>query len=464
MNKAVMDADVVVIGGGPGGLSAAETAAAGGLKTVMVEYAELGGTCLNRGCVPAKTWISATHLIKNIRRAAKIGVAKAYAGSDPGALGLDSERFSKLQSHMREVVGVLQKGAVSNLKKAGVQVLGGKAEFLSKNEVGVNGAKGVVRFKRAVIATGSRPVELFSKLPGFFDTDDVFGLTEWPLSVAVVGAGAAGVEMASFFNGAGCDVTVIEVMDDVLPFADEEIRAVLKREFKKSGINLLLGAKVVNAQSQSGRCVLELEEGGSVKADVTIIAAGRKPNVGGLGLDKAGVSSDVWGNINVDASMETSSGGIYAVGDVTGKSRLASTAHREGIVAARNILGTSDKMDYRVVPNIVFSDPEIACIGPTEDSLARTGAKIKVGRRHVRSLARAQAGGEITGLFKVMVGKDNSILAVHVTSPMATEIIHGAATAMAAGMKADALADVVFGHPTYSEGIALAAADAVGKK
>ncbi|MBI3581421.1 MAG: NAD(P)/FAD-dependent oxidoreductase [Nitrospinae bacterium] len=457
-----MDADVVVIGGGPGGLSAAETAAAGGLKTVLVESSEVGGTCLNRGCVPAKTWISAAHLLKNTRLAAEMGLIKASSESEPGGMALDSAGFAKLQSHMREVVGVLQKGAASNLKKAGVQVVRGKAAFLSKKEVGVNDGQEVVRFKRAVIATGSRPVELFPKLPGFYDTDDVFGVPDFPRSVAVVGAGAAGVEMATFFNGAGCRVTVIEVMDDILPFADAEIRAVLKREFKKSGVNLMLGAKVAGASSQSGRCALELEGGGLIAADATIMAAGRKPNSVGLGLDKAGVGSDVRGYVNVDGSMETSSGGIYAVGDVAGKARLASTAHREGVVAARNILGTPDRMDYRVVPNIVFSDPEIACVGPTEDDLARTGEEIKVGRRHVRALARAQAGAEITGLFKVMVGKDGSILAVHIASPSATEIIHGAAVAMAAGMKADALAEVVFGHPTYSEGIILAAADAVG--
>jgi len=456
-----MDADVVVIGGGPGGLSAAQTAAAGGLKTLLVESSFLGGTCLNRGCIPAKAWISAAHLMKNQRLAFKIGV---WEGShDHGISNLGPAGFANLQSHARKIIGTMQKGAASTLKKLGVQTVSGKATFLSKSQIEINGGEEIISFKRAVIATGTEPVELFARPPGFYDTDGIFDIFELPRSVAIIGAGAVGMEMATFFNDIGCKVTVIEVMDDVLPFADEEIRDVLKREFKKTGIALMVGTKITNVSSQSGRCAMELEDGSVVNADAVLVAAGRKPNIAELGLDKAGVASNVWGFINTDSSMETSRVGIYAVGDVAGKARLAHTAHHEGIVAARNILGKSAEMDYRVVPNLVFSSPEIACVGPTEEHLTRTGVKIKVGRHQVRALGRAQAGGEITGMFKVVAGKDNSILAVHIASPFATEIIHGAVTAMAAGMKLNELADTIFGHPTYSEGIGLAAADALEK-
>ncbi|MBI3795234.1 MAG: NAD(P)/FAD-dependent oxidoreductase [Nitrospinae bacterium] len=342
-----------------------------------------------------------------------------------------------------------------------MEVIAGRAAFLSDRKIGINDGERVITFKRAVIAVGSKPIELFGRGPGFYDTDGIFEISELPKSVVIVGGGAVGVEMASFFSALACEVSVVEAMDEILPFADQEVTGVLKREFKKNGVTLLTGAKISNAWSDGGVCKMELEDGRTMNSEAVVIAAGRKPNLAGLGLDKAGVAVGIGGNVEVDEAMSTTRGGIFAVGDAAGKRQLAYTAHHEGLVAGRNILGRPSRMDYRAVPSIVFSGPEIACIGPTENQMARTGVKTRVGRHHVRALARAQACGETTGMFKVIEGEDHSILAVHIASPYATEIIHGAVTAMRAGMTVAELAGTVFGHPTFSEGISLAAEDAI---
>ncbi len=446
-----MRADIVVIGAGPGGTAAALTATASGRKVVLVESGDVGGTCLNRGCVPTKTWIAASHLLRGAAWGENIGMSASVPD------------FPKLQAHMRGVVGMVQKGLLSTFKKKGVELLTGSASFTSPETLEINNGETTVEFSRAVIAVGSRPVDIFGREPGFYNSDNIFAIETLPSSIAIIGAGAIGVEMASFFRSMGCAVTLVEAMDDILPAADGEIRAVVKREMKKSGVAIMAGTKIKNAQSQGGECILETEDGSIVKAEAVLTAIGRRPQTGSLGLDKAGVRTDVRGFITVDNTMCGSREGIYAVGDVAGKALLAYTAHHEGIIAARNIMGEPAHMDYRFVPSIIFSSPEIGSVGPTEEQLKQTGKPYRAGRYHVRALARAQAGGEIAGLVKVLVGEDNSILAVHMASPMATELIHSAVMAMAAGMKADKLAEIPFGHPTFSESIPLAVAAALGR-
>ncbi len=449
MTESLIVCDVAVVGAGPAGYAAALTAAAGGLKTVLIDKGDAGGTCLNRGCVPAKTWLAAAHMVKTLEWGKKIGLP---AGVPDYAL---------LKTHQREVVGLVQKGLLGVFKKRGVALVRAAATFVSSTEIALD--TGVtVQFKNAVVAVGSRPSEIFGTGERFYTSDTIFGLEKLPASIAIAGAGAIGIEMAVFFARMGCKVTLLEALPDILPAADGEIRVLLRRELKKLGVDTHTGVKIAKAESETDCCRVELEDGKTFTAEILLTAAGRKPATGSLALDKAGVRVNIRGFIETDATMGTSKEGIYAAGDVSGKSLLAYTAHHEGVAAARNILGHGAHVDHRFVPYIVFGDPESAWVGRTEEQLQQTGMRYKAGRYHVRALARAQASGEIAGIVKVLVGEDKTILGVHMAAPHATEIIHAAAVAMAAGMKADALCDLPFGHPTCSEAISLAAADALG--
>ncbi len=449
MTESLIVCDVAVVGAGPAGYAAALTTAAGGLKTVLIDKGDAGGTCLNRGCVPAKTWLAAAHIVKTLEWGKKIGLPAAVPD------------YALLKTHQREVVQLVHKGLLGVFKKKGVELLRAAAVFVSPTEMMLD--TGVtVRFKKAVVATGSRPAEIFGTGERFYTSDTVFGLEKLPSSIAVVGAGAIGLELTVFFARMGCKVTLFEALPDILPPADGEIRQLLRRELKKLGVDTHTGVKIAEAKSETGCCRITLEDGRTFTADILLTAAGRKPATDAFGLDKAGVRVNIRGFIETDATMGTSKEGIYAAGDVAGKSLLAYTAHHEGVAAARNILGHGSHIDHRFVSYIVFGDPESAWVGQTEEQLKQTGTHYKAGRYHVRALARAQASGEIAGMVKVLVGEDKSILGVHMASPHATEIIHAAAVAMAAGMKADALCDLPFGHPTYSEAISLAAADALG--
>lgn len=449
MTESLIVCDVAVIGAGPAGYAAALTTAAGGLKTILIDKGDVGGTCLNRGCVPAKTWLAAAHIVKTLEWGKKIGLAAAVPD------------YALLKAHQGDVVTLVQKGLLGVFKKKGVELVRGAATFVSSTEIALDtGVK--VRCKNAVIAVGSRPAEIFGKAERFYTSDTVFGLEKLPASIAIAGAGAIGIEMAVFFASMGSKVTLLEALPDILAVADGEIRQLLRRELKKLGVDTHTGVKIAEAKSETDCCRVTLEDGKTFTAEILLTAAGRRPGTDALALDKAGVRVNIRGFIETDATMGTSKEGIYAAGDVAGKSLLAYTAHHEGVAAARNILGHGAHVDCRFVPYIVFGNPESAWVGRTEEQLQQTGTHYKAGRYHVRALARAQASGEIAGIVKVLVGEDKSILGVHMAAPHATEIIHAAAVAMAAGMKADALCDLPFGHPTYAEAISLAAADALG--
>ena len=442
--------DVVVIGGGPGGTAAALTVAATGLKCVIVDSGEPGGTCLNRGCVPAKSWLAVEHHYRMTKWAETLGGATAKMYD-----------FEKIKNHQQNVVELGRKGLDSVFRKKSVEWVSGSGSFTSSRSLSVNDGEISVEFKYAVIATGSQPIEIFGAAENFFNTDTIFDIKKLPKSIAIIGGGASGMEMATFFGGMGTKVTVIEALLDVLPTEDDDTTAIVKRELKKIGVVIKAGTKVNSAEYKSGRCIIETDSG-EVETEILLSAVGRMPNTKTLGLDKASVRPDIKGFIEVDGSMATTQDGIYAIGDVAGKSLLAYTAHHEGIVAARNIIGKPAHMDYRFVPSIIFSNPEVASVGFTENELKQVGRRYRAGKYFVRALARAQAGGEIAGLAKVLVGDDDAILGIHIAAPHATELIHSGLIAMQSGMTAHQLADSIYGHPTISEAIPLAAADALG--
>jgi len=447
MGTGKIRADVAVIGAGPGGSAAAQTAVDAGLKTVLIDSGEIGGACLNRGCVPAKTWLAAEHLYRMNRLAGKIF---------PETPKPD---FKELKQHQREVIALIQKGLNFVYKRKGVELVEGFAEFDSPKSLTVNGGETVIEFNSAVIATGSFPANPFGEGAKIYNSDSIFGIEELPESIAVIGGGAVGIEMATFFAGMGCETAVIEALDDILPTEDEEVSATVKRELRRAGVKFHLGASVKETGSDGKTCGITLEDGSVIESEALLVATGRLPSTDKLNLASAGVFTDVRGFIKVDETMATSREGVYAVGDVAGNSLLAYTAHHEGLVASRNIAGRPCSMNYGHVPRIIFSRPEAGSVGATEKEIRQRGIPYSRGTYLVRALARGLASGETAGMVKVLAEEEGGkLLGIHIAAPGATEIIHSAVIAVSAGMTARELADTVFGHPTISEAISLAAA------
>ncbi len=439
--------DVAVIGAGPGGSAAAQTAADAGLKTVLIDSGEIGGACLNRGCVPAKTWLAAEHLYRMNRIAGKIF---------PNAPEPD---FKELKKHQREVIALIQKGLNFVYKRKNIELVEGFAEFDSPKSLRVNGGETVIEFNSAVIATGSFPANPFGEGANIHNSDSIFGIEELPGSIAVIGGGAVGIEMATFFSGMGCETSVIEALNDILPTEDEEVSSTVKRELKRAGVKFHLGLSVKEAGSDGKTCKITLEDGSDIESETLLVAAGRSPSTERLNLANAEIVTDVRGYIKIDETMATSREGIYAVGDVAGNALLAYTAHHEGVVASRNIAGRPCDMNYTNIPRITFSRPEAGSVGMTEKEIRQSGVPYSRGTYLVRALARGLASGETAGMVKVLAeGDGGKLLGIHIAAPGATEIIHSAAIAVSAGMTARELADTVFGHPTISEAISLAAA------
>ncbi len=444
MDKSVTKVDVAVIGGGPGGSAVAQALADARLKTVIIDSGDIGGTCLNRGCVPSKSWLSAEHLYRSKNFAKKIGAE------------ISKPDFQKIKEHQREVVGIMQKGLMATYKKNGVEIIKGFVSFLSPNSISLNNGETVLEFNHAVIATGSEPLDIFGKGERIYNSDTIFGIDEIPVSITIIGGGVIGIEMATFFSGMESEVTVVEALDDILPAEEAEIRATVKRELKKTGVTFKLGVKVETVEHGSSLCKITLGGGEVIKSRSVLVAIGRSPLTKKLSPEKAGIRVDANGYVITDRGLRSSNSSVYAVGDVAGKSLLAYTAHHEGVVAAKNIIGGSAKADYENIVSVVFSNPEIGSVGKREEELKKNGTPYTKGVCFIRSLARAHASGETAGLVKVLVGDDGAILGLHICGAGATELIHTGLVAIKAGMKAKELSEMTFGHPIIAEAIPLA--------
>ncbi|MDH5541473.1 MAG: dihydrolipoyl dehydrogenase [Nitrospinota bacterium] len=461
MENEIIRAEIAVIGAGPGGGIVAEKTAGKGLKTFLIDKGSLGGSCLNRGCVPSKSWLAAEHLYRQKEFAKKIGI------------NLTAPDFSGIKAHHEEVVSVMQKGLNSTYQKMGITMLAGNAVFTSEKTLSINNGQTILEFENAVIATGSRPINPFGNGDGIYTSDTIFTIEKLPESIAIIGGGAIGMEMATFFSGVGTNVTVIEALEDILPTVDGEIRAVVKRELKKKGVTFLTATKASKVSRHRDSMRIDLENGETVNSEILLVAIGRIPESGSLGLENTEVSTDKDGYIITDQAMRTSQKGIYAIGDVAGKTNLAYIAHHEGIVAARDILGSRGlaimdarpvRIDHFTLPIIIFTNPEVGFVGKTEEDLKREGNPYNRGVHFIRALARAHASGEIAGLVKILTDDSGRIVGIHMAGPGATEIVHTAAVAIKAEMTAEAMANTIFGHPTIAEAIPLAAASLLEAK
>jgi dihydrolipoamide dehydrogenase len=458
----MMPTRLTIIGAGPGGYVAAIRAAQKGAQVTVVEDSEVGGTCLNRGCIPTKTLIASAEALEHVRRAADFGIEA------PGNIGYN---LTKIRERKDKVVSLQVKGIRGLFKSWGVTLIEGRGSLLSSDTVRVvrkDGTTTDLKSDKIIIATGSSP----AKLPGFsFDgesvitSDEAVQLGKIPRSLLIVGAGVIGSEFAFIYRTFGAEVTMVELLPRALSTEDEDMSGIIEREFKKSGIKLLTNVKVENAEKDAeGMMIAKLSNGQEIHAEMILVSIGRSMNSGNLGLDTVGVATGKRGEITVDGRMETSVPGIYAVGDITGKILLAHVASHQGLVAVENALGGNDTMDYEVVPSGIFTMPEVGSVGLREHEAREKGIKYRVGRFPYRALGKAHAIGKITGLVKVIADEaSDKVLGVHVCGVHATDMVHEGALAIRTGTTATKLGRMIHAHPTLAEAVMEAAGDVHGR-
>jgi len=442
--------DVAVLGGGPGGYVAAIRCASLGMSTVLIEKGSLGGTCLNRGCVPTKSLLHSAGLYKEMKTSASFGITAADV----------SFNFADIMKRKNEVVAKLTGGVGMLLKKAGVDVIQGVGKLVDVNTIEVDAEK--TEADNIILATGSEPA--MPPIPGIeeaLNSDDVLSMIECPESCAIVGGGVIGIEFASIFSLLGKKVTIIEVLPEILTGMDEEISAAATKLLKGQGVEIIVNAKVL--EINNGVCVYESGNArNEVKAEAVIVAAGRKPATEGLGLEKTGVVMEK-GFIKVDDAMRTSIPHIYAIGDITGKIQLAHVASAQGIVAASNIAGKDEKMRYDNIPSCVYTFPEIAAVGLTEKQAREGGHEYKIGRFPVAFSGKSSVMGESFGFVKLISDEGTGeLLGAHMMAPRATDIIAELCVLKQSEATIDELAQTIHPHPTISEMLMEAAHDIEG--
>ena len=456
------DYDVLVIGAGPGGYVAAIRAAQLGLKTACAESREtLGGTCLNVGCIPSKAMLHASELFDH---AANGAMAKLGIKVSP-ELDLDT-----MHGQRRDAVKQLTGGIEFLFKKNKVTWLKGRAAFEDAHTVSVGDQK--VTAKNIVIATGSS----VTPLPGVeidqtivVDSTGALELPKVPGHMVVIGGGVIGLELGSVWRRLGAKVTCVEYLDQILPGFDGEIRKEANKIFKKQGIAFQLGTKVTGIATDGGKAVLTVEpakggEAATIEADVVLVSIGRRPNTDGLGLDKIGLTPNGRGQIETDHDFRTAVDGVWAIGDVIPGPMLAHKAEDEGIAVAENIAGQHGIVNHAVIPSVVYTWPEIAGVGLTEEAAKESGAEVKVGKFPMMANSRAKTNHEPDGFVKVIAdAKSDRVLGVWAIASVAGTMIAQAAQAMEFGATSEDIAYTCHAHPTHSEAIKEAAMAVQGK-
>ena len=448
MGDLVIEVDVAVVGGGPGGYSAAFRCAELGLETVVVDAGKrLGGACLWEGCIPSKALLHVAALIEDAARARELGV-------DFGEPRVSLDPLRKWKAE--RVVGRLARGLASVAKAKGVEVIGGRAVFESSRELRVEGDEPQkVRFKHAVIATGSAP----AGLPGLtvssdrvIDSTAALELADVPEKLLVIGGGYIGLELGQVYAALGSAVTLVEMTDGLLPGVDRALVHPLARRCEKLFAQIRLGARVTSLVERGSAIEARFDGDGVAAFDRVLVAVGRQPASAGLGLEYTRVSADARGFIGVDDHCRTTDPAIYAVGDVTGEPMLAHRAMRQGKVAAEVMAGRPAAFDNVVVPAVVFTDPEVAWCGLTESEAEREGRTVKVAKREWAAAGRALTLGRSDGLTKLIADPDSGrVLGVGIVGPGAGELIAEGALAVETALTVEDLAATIHAHPTLSE-------------
>lgn len=441
-----MKYQVAIIGGGPAGYTAAEAAGKAGLSVVLFEKNSLGGVCLNEGCIPTKTLLYSAKVYDYGRHASKYGVNVSESSFD----------LPKIISRKAKVVRKLVLGIKAKLMAQQVTIISGEAYIVDKNTIRC--ADETYQCEHLIICTGSQtvipPIQGIEKVE-YWTHRDALDNKELPHSLAIVGGGVIGMEFASFFSSLGVQVTVVEMMNEILNGIDRELAAALRTEYAKRGVKFLLGAKVTGlSQDEEGIhvCYQNADGAGSVCADKLLMSVGRRPVTEGFGLENLNLERNERKNICVDAHLRTSVPGVYVCGDLNGVSLLAHTAVREAEIAVKDILGESEEMSYQAIPGVVYTNPEVASVGKTEENLQSEGIAYRVVKLPMAYSGRFVAENEGTnGILKVLVDDADTVLGVHILGNPASELIVLGGMMVEEHRKLAYFKRFVFPHPTVSE-------------
>lgn len=445
-----MSFDLIVIGGGPAGYLAAERAGHAGLGTLLIEKRFIGGVCLNEGCIPSKALLYSAKICDQARHGQKYGVIA-------DSVMLNHE---VVVNRKNKVVKKLVAGIRVKLKQNGVTLAEGSAEILGRDAEGYSVKAGEKTFsgKRLLIATGSVPV--IPPIPGVKEgiekgyvltNREILDLKTVPSSLVIIGGGVIGLEMASYFNSAGSKVTVIEMLDHIAGYTDREISEILLKSYQKKGVEFKLGAKVTEVTA--GEVIYEMAgQSLTIPAEKVLLSIGRRAASEGLGLERVGVETER-GRIKTDERGKTNIPEIYAAGDVNGVSMLAHTAYREAEVCISNMLGKKDIMRYNAIPSVIYTNPEVGCVGETEESARQNGIEFETAKLSMAYSGRYVAENEdLDGICKVLIDKRHRrIIGVHMIGSYASEMIYGAGMMIETEMRVEDVKQLVFPHPTVSE-------------
>lgn len=438
--------DIAVIGGGPGGYPAAIKAAQEGRSVALIEAGLLGGTCLNRGCIPSKTLIASAETLKKVREAKEFGIVAESISFD----------FQKMVERKDHVVAKVRQNLEQLVKSNQITLIRGYGKLTGPKSIKITGEEsGEILADKIIIATGSEPKEM----PAFpfdhvkvHDSTSMLEIKELPKSLVIVGGGIIGCEFASMYQTFDVEVTIVEVLDRIIPMESVAVSTALTKAFQKKGIKIKTSAMVESIDRTKKGVAVHLASGETIEADMALVATGRKLNVEGIGLDKAGVNVTEQGLVQVDEHMETNIPGIFAIGDIASRWWLAHVASHQGLVAASNACGKKARMNYNAVPSVIFTDPEIGTVGMTLEEAIEAGYRATLGAFPFQALGKSQAAIETEGFAQIVTDRETGqVLGAQVVGYEAATLVAEMAVVIANEMTIDCVSETIHAHPTIAE-------------
>lgn len=437
--------DIAIIGAGPGGYVAAIQAAQTGRSVALIEKEKLGGCCLNVGCIPTKTLLANAAILEAVRHAKDFGISV-------GSITFD---YAQMKAQKDKTVSKIRASLENLLKANNITIIRGKAEFESPTLLKVIGQDNCfIEAEKIIIATGSQPLDV-AAFPCDHDrilnSTSILEITQLPKHLCIVGGGNIGCEFASLFSDLGVKVTILEALPSILAAQGQHLATFMTKALQSRGIEIKTNIKVERIENQKTHVTLTLSDGASITADLALIAIGRKIVTDGLHLEKAALGVNEKGAIDTDSQMQTSIQGIYAIGDVTGRLMLAHVASHQGIVAANNAAGKEMHIDYAAVPAVVFTNPEMATVGLTQEQALEAGHEIVIGTFPLAALGKAQAAMETQGFAQIVSDKTGQILGAQIVGHDASNLIAEMALAMKNELTLESILETIHAHPTMSE-------------